>query len=259
MQSKQELKEKRIKFLEKMEDFIQTYLLLKPRFTDVPTAENGHCIFLHVEGVLAGVESFDLKVNDDDYGYKDNQYIKGYAFDIESCTDEQEELRKIGTIEGVFYDFDRIKADGVNFNDAFVGVRESTYDAFEAMGIPESLTKKGEGKCLNIFAIEDFSLELDHRCHGIGTVVIRSLIDAISYHFNRRIGILLVSPNSMIPKGPKGWAPWDGPLPDGFEENRTITHKRLENFFERQGFRSILEQRFLHFKAQSAMSGQIGE
>ena len=170
-----------------------TYLSLRPRIMDLPWADFNVIPWVSVESIVFGEETLKETIEQ----RKDVRYQKGFAFEIEMVSSEVDE-KKVGIIEGTFYNFDKMKAEGIPF-------RHEHYCAnLNHVKILEILQRQdacfGEENSLNIFEIDKILIDQEWRGHVLGTTAMLTLAETIEYHFNQKVGILLVNPIFMLPE-----------------------------------------------------------
>jgi hypothetical protein len=102
------------------------------------------------------------------------------------------------------------------------------------------------------------------RDQNIGTAAMLTLADAIEYHFNQKVGILVVNPAFMLPENdPLSGFSFDKDEAENkrqeariLEENIQIKEdrERLTEFFEGLGFEPITRNGYLYIDTRQEMA-----
>jgi len=154
-----------------------------------------------------------------------------------------------------------MKADGIPF-------RHEHYCAnLNHVKILEILQRKdasfGEKNSLNIFEIDKILINSECRDQNIGTAAMLTIADAIEYHFNQKVGILLVNPIFMLPENPwRGFSIDNNESETKIQEARVLAEnlqvkkdrERLAEFFQGLSFEPITEYGYLYIETRREMA-----
>ena len=234
-----------------------TYLALRPRVIDLKEIGYSVIPWLTVESIVLREEKF----KDIYKACEERHYVRGYAFDVEIESSRIEE-KQIGVIEGTFFNFDKMKADGIPFRHQHYGANLSHVKILKILQNQDA--SFGERNSLNIFEIDKILINAECRDQNIGTAAMLILADAIEYHFNQKVGILVVNPAFMLVEND----PWSGFSFDNDEaenkrqearikaENLQVIkdRERLKEFFEGLGFEPITKNGYLYIDTRQEMA-----